>query len=172
MEKTHKQFSHEFRTPDGMRDAIAGVINTVAATARQCGKSISDKTRHAINLLFTEAWSNHIRHGHKSNYNLAVTVRGEVLQKGDDLKLRVQSEDQGSGFTVSSIPLPKREDETGKGVKTIRDFAGRLGGAIRYNPKGNAMTIDVNIQEPDYHTMFAPAVQEVESDEKNPTADR
>lgn len=87
-----------------------------------------------------EAVNNAIVHGNKSDINKEVEIEFEY--KGMDLKVSV--EDEGNGFNYNEIPdptLPENiEKLTGRGVFLMR----KLADEVRFNEKGNKVTLIFN----------------------------
>lgn len=161
MNTTVRNLAYSFNDRDSMRDALATMLSEVQQEAESRGVVIAEETRHALCFIFTEAWMNHVVHGNKGDAAKQVTVHGELGEEENGrLYLKLISADQGEGFSVADVPWPNRSDSTGRGVKSLRDYVGKLSGALRYNATGNQVQIQVRIQKPDHKAMYATVIQD------------
>lgn len=91
-----------------------------------------------VRLALEEALVNAIKHG--NGLDPDKTVRVNCLIE-DDL-LRVEIEDQGSGFNMSDVPDPTAEENLerpcGRGIMLIRSFMT----SVEYNAKGNRVVLE------------------------------
>lgn len=91
-----------------------------------------------VRLALEEALVNAIKHG--NGLDPDKTVRVNCLIE-DDL-LRVEIEDQGSGFNMDDVPDPTAEENLdrpcGRGIMLIKSFMT----SVEYNAKGNRVVLE------------------------------
>jgi serine/threonine-protein kinase RsbW len=89
-----------------------------------------------ISLLAREALNNAMIHGNRMTPGTTVRFRLLAREAGFDLEI----EDDGPGFDWQGRMLARSraEDLSGRGHEIFRNYAQ----AVRYNPRGNALTLE------------------------------
>jgi len=81
---------------------------------------------NSISLSFSEAASNSIVHGNKSNINKRIKIK--VLVDNDRLVITIK--DEGKGFDIESVPDPTKPEnilrDSGRGIHIMRSFLNDL----------------------------------------------
>lgn len=89
-----------------------------------------------LSLLAREALNNAMIHGNRMD--CAKTVRFGLLARQGGFDLEIEDEGPGFDWRARMQARSLAEDESGRGHEIFRSYAS----AVRYNPKGNAMTIE------------------------------
>lgn len=97
----------------------------------------SERDAFALHLALTEALSNAVQHGNRSDRNRHVSVEITV----DNRRASVSVEDEGDGFCVSAVADPTLAEcitlPRGRGIFLMRSFMD----SVRYNAEGNSVTM-------------------------------
>ncbi len=105
---------------------------------------LSDAYQFDIRLCFEEALINSMKHGNGFKKNLPVDIEAGY----DDRKIWMRFEDQGKGFNVSGIKDCTQGEGLlrggGRGVYLVH----QLMDEVKYNAKGNVITMVKSIQGP------------------------
>jgi len=114
------------------------IENTVDEITNELGISYNNYGKILISLL--EAVNNAIVHGNKYSVKKVVDITIEFKNK----KLSIKVKDGGRGFSPEKVPDPtipeNIEEVNGRGVFIMS----RLADEIKYNKKGNAVTMVFN----------------------------
>ncbi|MCK9409827.1 MAG: ATP-binding protein [Bacteroidetes bacterium] len=114
-------------------------IHLVEEFFRSTNKSFNlpDEKLHALLVSVTEAVNNGIIHGNKNDESKYVTLISSM--RGKTLTVKIQ--DEGEGFTPSSVANPLQEENLlntgGRGVFLMKAFMQ----SVKYNAKGNEVTM-------------------------------
>ncbi len=91
-----------------------------------------------IHLAVEEALVNAIRHGNKEDTGKQVRFSCKLAED----RLRIEIEDEGSGFTPSDVPDPTDEENlevpSGRGIMLMRNFMSY----VEYNARGNCVVME------------------------------
>lgn len=128
------------RLHDGFDVRMSANLSNVDLAMNQLQTFLGEKGQadhlFALTLLAREGLNNAMIHGNKLNPSTSVIFRITICDDGFDLYI----EDEGEGFpwqeflnTGSDI-----ERESGRGHEIYRSYAR----AVRYNAKGNALTLE------------------------------
>ncbi|MGQ0634138.1 MAG: ATP-binding protein [Planctomycetaceae bacterium] len=97
-----------------------------------------DRDVFGVRLALEEALVNAIKHGNRMDPNK--TVR--IFCRANGEKVRIEIEDQGSGFQPSSVPDPTADENLerpcGRGIMLMRAFMS----LIEYNHRGNCVILE------------------------------
>jgi len=95
-----------------------------------------EKHLFSLSLLAREALNNAMIHGNRLASGTTVRFRLLAREEGFDLEIG----DDGPGFDWQGRmqSCSKAEDVSGRGHEIFRNYAQ----AVRYNPKGNALTLE------------------------------
>lgn len=97
-----------------------------------------DRDIFGVRLAIEEALVNAIKHGNGMDPNKTVRIACRV----DQLKIRVEIEDQGTGFQLEEIPDPTADENLerpcGRGIMLMRAFMS----LIEYNEIGNRVVLE------------------------------
>jgi len=97
-----------------------------------------DRDIFGVRLAIEEALVNAIKHGNGMDPNKTVRITCRV----DQLKIRVEIEDQGTGFQLEEIPDPTADENLerpcGRGIMLMRAFMS----LIEYNEVGNRVVLE------------------------------
>lgn len=97
-----------------------------------------DRDIFGVRLAIEEALVNAIKHGNGMDPNKTVRIACRV----DQLKIRVEIEDQGTGFQLEEIPDPTADENLerpcGRGIMLMRAFMS----LIEYNEVGNRVVLE------------------------------
>lgn len=97
-----------------------------------------DHDLFGIRLAIEEALVNAIKHGNRLDPGKSVRVAWQV----DAIKLRVEIEDQGTGFNPGDVPDPTADENLerpcGRGIHLMRAFMNM----IEYNELGNRVILE------------------------------
>lgn len=101
----------------------------------------SDEVHNNMMLALSEAVTNAIVHGNKSDESKQVHIK--AVQNGDILSISIR--DEGQGFDHSDLPDPLKEKnllkEGGRGVYLIKQYSDDM----TYSEGGSKITIDFEI---------------------------
>ncbi len=90
------------------------------------GEELPEERYNALILALSEASSNAIKHGNKSDSSKAIEIEIEI----DEEKIDVKIKDEGEGFDPSAIPNPTDPEnilkESGRGLFIINSFVDEL----------------------------------------------
>jgi len=116
-------------------EEIRRAEQAVLSAAAGCGYGRED--RFAIQLAMEEAISNAIKHGNCGDPAKQVRVEFHV----DAEAVRISVEDEGCGFCPEALPDPTLHENLhkpfGRGVMLMRVYMSE----VRYNPRGNRVTL-------------------------------
>ncbi len=105
---------------------------------------LSDAYRFDIRLCFEEALINSMKHGNGLKKSVPVDIEAGY----DDKKIWLRFEDHGNGFNVSSIKDCTQDDGLLKGGGRGVYLVHQLMDEVKYNAKGNVITMVKSIQGP------------------------
>ena len=90
-----------------------------------------------VRLALEEALVNAIKHGNRMDPDKSVRIGCQVCDK----QVRIEIEDQGSGFDVSDVPDPTEDENLekpgGRGIMLMRSFMS----TVEYNASGNRLVM-------------------------------
>ena len=121
---------------------IPSDLSQLAAIRSEINQQLSlynypENTVFAIRLAVDEALCNAIKHGNKQDSTKNITVDYDI----NDKRFTMTVEDQGEGFTPKDIPDPTADENltktSGRGVMLIQLYMTN----VKYNTKGNIITI-------------------------------
>lgn len=104
----------------------------------------NDRT-NSLSLSFSEAVSNSIVHGNKSDSSKKIKIKVEVAQD----KIIITIKDEGKGFNIESVPDPTKPEnilkDSGRGIHIMKSFLNDL----RYNftPDGTETILTLNLNK-------------------------
>ncbi len=104
---------------------------------------LDDDKLNALLLAITEATTNAIIHGNKSDINKNVNINVDVLKD----KLVIKVKDEGAGFDVSKVPDPTEPEnllkDSGRGIYLMKVYMHD----IKYNvtPTGTETILEMEI---------------------------
>lgn len=104
----------------------------------------NDRT-NSLSLSFSEAVSNSIVHGNKSDSAKKIKIKVEVAQD----KIIITIKDEGKGFNIESVPDPTKPEnilkDSGRGIHIMKSFLNDL----RYNftPDGTETILTLNLNK-------------------------
>lgn len=91
-----------------------------------------------VRLSLEEAITNAIRHGNGNDESLKVHINCEIT----DDRMRIEIEDQGSGFKPADVPDPTADENLnqagGRGVLLMEAYMSK----VEYNKKGNKVVLE------------------------------
>ena len=132
---------------DHSEDRFEVVIPSAYDLGQQVVQRIVDKATQAgfggrdlfgIRLSVDEAVTNAIKHGNKLSPDKTVRIDFRLDQRA----VRIEIEDQGSGFRPEEVPDPLAEENlerpSGRGLMLMREFMTR----IEFNDKGNVVVLE------------------------------
>jgi len=99
---------------------------------------------NSLALSFSEAASNAIVHGNKSDKKKKIKITFKV----DETKITVIIKDEGKGFNIKTVPDPTKPEnilkDSGRGIHIMRSFIDDL----RYNftPTGTETILEISLQ--------------------------
>jgi len=100
-------------------------------------KSYSMRDVFGVRLALEEALVNAIKHGNRMDPDKVVRINCQV----SDAHIRVEIEDQGTGFDIANVPDPTDDDNLekpgGRGIMLMRSFMTSL----EYNSSGNKVVM-------------------------------
>ncbi len=112
------------------------VVERIMAEVGQAGFSSRDE--FGIRLSVDEAVTNAIKHGNKLSPDKKVRIDFQRTDAG----IRVEIEDQGSGFRPEDVPDCTKDENlecpNGRGLMLMREFMTR----IEFSPKGNRVVLE------------------------------
>jgi serine/threonine-protein kinase RsbW len=98
----------------------------------------NDRDVFGIRLAMEEALVNAIKHGNRMDPNKSVRIACRVSHR----KIRIEIEDQGTGFQPESVPDPTADENLerpcGRGIMLMRAFMT----LIEYNEAGNRVVLE------------------------------
>ena len=98
----------------------------------------SARDTFGIRLSVDEAVTNAIKHGNCLSPDKTVRIDFRLNDQG----VRIEIEDQGSGFCPADVPDPTADENLerpcGRGMMLMREFMTR----VEYNPKGNLVVLE------------------------------
>jgi len=101
-------------------------------------RDFSERDIFGVRLALEEALVNAIKHGNHSDASKRVTITGWINTQ----KLRVEIQDEGSGFSVSEVPDPTADENlerpSGRGIMLMHAFMSM----IEYNEDGNLVILE------------------------------
>ncbi len=107
----------------------------IMAVLRQLG--FEDEDLADLHIAIEEGLANAIKHGNQLDASKQVKIEGVF----DGNKVRIEIEDEGSGFDPEDVPDPTLEENldkpSGRGILLMRAFMD----TIEYNDKGNRLRI-------------------------------
>ena len=107
----------------------------IMAVLRQLG--FEDEDLADLHIAIEEGLANAIKHGNQLDASKQVKIEGVV----DGNKVRIEIEDEGSGFDPEDVPDPTLDENldkpSGRGILLMRAFMD----TIEYNDKGNRLRI-------------------------------
>ena len=119
-------------------EAGQAVVERIVAVVACAGFLTRDV--FGIRLSVDEAVTNAIKHGNKLSPDKTVRIGFQL----NDRVVRIEIEDQGSGFCPGNVPDPTAEENLerpcGRGLMLMREFMTR----IEYSTKGNAVVLEKN----------------------------
>lgn len=137
------------RNKSTMRIVMPSLISSVGQTIRDCEDFMN---RHdggesvGASVVLRELLTNAVVHGNQNAGTRRVGVTVEYLGTG---RFRLQVEDEGNGFDVSSVDMSLPEDPRElqkRGYILINSLSDRL----EFNDKGNRVTAYVTVPEKDH----------------------
>jgi serine/threonine-protein kinase RsbW len=98
----------------------------------------NDRDVFGIRLAMEEALVNAIKHGNRMDPQKSVRIACRISHR----KIRIEIEDQGSGFQPESVPDPTADENLerpcGRGIMLMRAFMT----LIEYNEAGNRVVLE------------------------------
>lgn len=98
----------------------------------------NDRDVFGIRLAMEEALVNAIKHGNRMDPKKSVRIACRISHR----KIRIEIEDQGSGFQPESVPDPTADENLerpcGRGIMLMRAFMT----LIEYNEAGNRVVLE------------------------------
>ncbi|HTI52014.1 MAG TPA: ATP-binding protein [Planctomycetaceae bacterium] len=98
----------------------------------------NDRDVFGVRLAMEEALVNAIKHGNRMDPNKSVRIACRISHR----KIRIEIEDQGSGFQPESVPDPTADENLerpcGRGIMLMRAFMN----LIEYNEAGNRVVLE------------------------------
>lgn len=98
---------------------------------------LNDERYNDVMLILTEAVTNAIVHGNKSDPSKQVIITSKL----EDNRLTIIVKDEGAGFDPEKVPDPLEEENLlktgGRGIYLINQYAD----FVRYSSKGDQVTI-------------------------------
>lgn len=105
-------------------------------------REFSTRDAFGIRLAVDEAVINAIKHGNQFSPDKTVRVDFRVTEQG----VRIEIEDQGSGFRPEDVPDPTADENLerpcGRGLMLMREFMT----SIEFNAKGNLVVLEKHHQ--------------------------
>jgi serine/threonine-protein kinase RsbW len=112
------------------------IVERIMSAIENCGFSTRDT--FGIRLAVDEAVINAIKHGNRFSPDKTVRIDFQSNDRG----VRVEIEDQGSGFQPEDVPDPTADENLerpcGRGLMLMREFMTR----IEFNSKGNMVVLE------------------------------
>ena len=112
------------------------VVERIMAEVGLAG--FSSREEFGIRLSVDEAVTNAIKHGNKLSPDKTVRIDFQRTDAG----IRVEIEDQGSGFRPEDVPDCTKDENlespNGRGLMLMREFMTR----IEFSPKGNRVVLE------------------------------
>ncbi|MBS0263621.1 MAG: ATP-binding protein [Planctomycetes bacterium] len=107
-----------------------------------------DRDVFGIRLAMEEALVNAIKHGNQMDPTKTVRIACQIGQQ----RVRIEIEDQGSGFHPEDLPDPTADENLerpcGRGIMLMRAFMT----SITFNPTGNCVVMTKDRSEPEPET--------------------
>lgn len=120
-------------------EAGQSVVERVVTSLENAGLSARDV--FGIRLSVDEAVTNAIKHGNQMSVDKTVRVNFQLSSSG----IRIEIEDQGSGFRPEDVPDPTAEENlerpSGRGLMLMRQFMS----TVAYNAKGNQVVMEKSL---------------------------
>jgi len=95
-------------------------------------------------LSFSEAVSNSIVHGNKSDKNKKIFIKVKV----DSEKMTITIKDQGNGFELNSVPDPTKPEnilkDSGRGIHIMKSFVDNL--HYNFTSTGTEVILEINLK--------------------------
>jgi serine/threonine-protein kinase RsbW len=117
-------------------EAGQAIVERILGSVSHAG--FGDRDLFGIRLSLDEAVTNAIKHGNKLSPEKTVRIDFRLDQRG----VRIEIEDQGSGFRPDDVPDPTTDENlerpNGRGLMLMREFMTR----IEYNAKGNRVVLE------------------------------
>ncbi len=108
-------------------DLLPELDEFILNIAKEAG--LDSEQTNSLSLSFSEAASNSIIHGNKSNPNKKIKIKVEI----DSYKLIITIKDEGKGFDIKSVPDPTKPEnilkDSGRGIHIMKSYLNEL----RYN---------------------------------------
>ena len=118
--------SDEKKPVEEFQEKLMGAI-------KACG--YDDASTFAVRLSLEEAMANGFRHGNQGDPKKTLKVSYQITTE----EVRIEVEDQGSGFDPEAVPDPTEdanlEIPSGRGIMLIRAYMTE----VRFHPPGNRM---------------------------------
>ena len=112
------------------------IVQRIVDVATQAG--FRDRDLFGIRLSVDEAVTNAIKHGNQLCPEKTVRIDFRLDQRA----VRIEIEDQGSGFRIEDVPDPLADENlerpSGRGLMLMREFMTR----IEFNDKGNLVVLE------------------------------